>query len=176
MFPLVRGSRSAPFFFGIGLSHTIMATSAYEYALNLLAARGYSVRNLRRKLDQKGFGPQEATDTIARLQDRGYLDDEKFAQEFARQRLVAGGASVRRVEQDLVKRGISPAVAKIATASIVQEEGVVFSESIERLARKKAASLGGLDDATRRRRVFGFLARKGYDLDDINSALSRIFP
>jgi regulatory protein len=153
-----------------------MATSAYDYALNLLAARGYSVRNLRRKLDQKGFPTDEASETIARLKERGYLDDEKFAQEFARQRLVTGGASIRRVEQDLVKRGISPTVAKIATASIVQEEGVEFGESIERLARKKAASLGGLDDGTRRRRVFGFLARKGYDLDEINSALSRIFP
>jgi regulatory protein len=150
--------------------------SAYDYALNLLAARGYSVRNLRRKLDQKGFSPDEAGETIARLQERGYLDDEKFAQEFARQRLVTGGASSRRVEQDLVKRGISPAVAKIVTASIVQEEGVEFGESIVRLARKKAASLGGLDDLTRRRRVFGFLARKGYDLEDINSALSHIFP
>jgi regulatory protein len=153
-----------------------MATSAYEYALNLLGARGYSIRNLRRKLDQKGFATEEATAAIARLQDRGYLDDEKFAQEFARQRLVAGGASTRRVEQDLVRRGISPAVAKVAVASVVQEEGVEFGESIERLARKKAASLGDLDDATRRRRVFGFLARKGYDIDDINSAMSRIFP
>ena len=153
-----------------------MATSAYQYALNLLSARGYSVRNLRRKLDQKGFSPEEAGETIDRLQARGYLDDEKFAQEFARQRLVAGGASTRRVEQDLVRRGISAAVARIATASIVEEEGVEFGESIERLARKKAASLGDLDDLTRRRRVFGFLARKGYDLDEINSALSRIFP
>ena len=153
-----------------------MAGTAYEYALNLLAARAYSVRNLKRKLDQKGFPPEEAAKALERLEASGYLNDQKFAEEFARQRLVVAGASIRRVEQDLVKRGINPAEAKAAASRVAAEEGVEFGESIERLARKKIASMGDLDVRTRRNRVFGFLARKGYDLDDINSALSRIFP
>lgn len=153
-----------------------MATTPYEYALNLLAQRAYTVRNLRRKLLQKGIEAAEAERAVERLQANGLLDDQKFAAEFARQRLVVSGASVRRVEQDLIRRGISPDSAKAATRSVVSEEHVDFAGSMERLARKKLASLGDLEPPIKRRRVFGFLARKGYELDDINRTLARILP
>ena len=50
-----------------------MPTSAYEYALNLLTARQYTSRNLRRKIVQKGFPPIEADETIDRLTANGIL-------------------------------------------------------------------------------------------------------
>jgi regulatory protein len=153
-----------------------MANEPYEYALNLLAARAYSVRNLRRKLIQKGFEADTVEKTIARLQANKFLDDAKFSSEFARQRLVVGGSSLRRVEQDLIRRGISRETAKKAAGSVVEEEDVDFGASMERLARKKHAALGDLDPHVQRRRLFGFLARKGYELDDINRTLDRIFP
>src|SRR5215213_9972894 len=107
-----------------------MAANAYAYALNLLAAQAYTVRNLRRKLSQKEFDPAEADRAIERLQANGYLDDEKYAVEYARQKLVAGGAAVRRVQQDLIKRGVSPASAKTATGAVVAEEEVDFGAAI----------------------------------------------
>ena len=153
-----------------------MANNPYEYALNLLAARAYTVRNMRRKLTQKGFEAADVERVLERLQGSGLLDDVKFAAEFARQRLVVAGASVRRVEHDLIRRGISPDSAKAATRAVVEEEDVDFDASMERLARKKLASLGDLEPQIKRRRVFGFLARKGYELDDINRTLVRILP
>jgi regulatory protein len=150
--------------------------SPYEYALSLLAARAYTVRNLRRKLAQKGFEAAESDAAIERLRGNGYLDDEKYAAEFARQRLVVGGSSVRRVEQELAKRGVGRDVAKAAAAAVVDEEEVDTAGAIERLAKKKLASMGDLDVFVKRRRVFGFLARKGYEVDEINQVLSRIFP
>jgi len=38
---------------------------------------------------------------------------------------------------------------------------------IERVARKKLAQLGDLEPVVLRRRLFAFLARRGYDLDEI---------
>jgi regulatory protein len=149
---------------------------AYEYALNLLAARAYTVRNLRRKLAQKGFDKLESDDAITRLMERGYLDDAKYASEFARQRLVSGGASVRRVAQQLAQRGIARDVAKTAAATAAEEEGIDPAVAIEKLAAKKVASMGDLDPLVMRRRLFGFLVRKGYDLDDVKRVVSRIFP
>ena len=151
-------------------------TTAYEYALNLLAARAYTVRNLRRKLAQKGFDATESDAAIERLRVNGYVDDAKYAVEFARQRLVVGGASVRRVEQELVKRGIARESARAALQGVVEEENVDTAASIERLARKKLASLGDLEPFVKRRRVFGFLARRGYEVDEINRVLGRICP
>jgi regulatory protein len=153
-----------------------MTANPYEYALNLLAERAYTVRNLRRKLVQKGFEPLEAERALERLQASRLLDDEKFAAEFARQRLVVAGASVRRVEQDLIRRGIASESARAATRAVVEEEQLDFGDSIDRLALKKLTSLGDLEAHVKRRRLFGFLARKGYELDDINRTLSRILP
>jgi regulatory protein len=153
-----------------------MPANPYEYALNLLTQRAYTVRNLRRKLLQRGFEAVDAERVIERLQASGLLDDQKFAAEFARQRLVAAGASVRRVEQDLMRRGISSDLAKAATRTVVGEEQVDFQGSMERLARKKLAIMGDLEPEIKRRRLFGFLARRGYELEDINRTLSRILP
>ena len=51
------------------------------------------------------------------------------------------------------------------------EEGVDEDASIERVARKKLRMLTKVDDATRKRRLYGFLARRGYDGDDITRVL-----
>ena len=148
----------------------------YEYALNLLAARAYTVRDMRRKLTQKGFETNEVTQTVDRLVSSGLLDDARFAAEYARQRLVVGGASKRRVEQLLAGKGLPQDLAKASVARVVEEEQVDTPGSMERIARKKVASMGGLEPFVARRRLFGFLARKGYDLDDIKQIVSRILP
>ena len=188
MFPLERVSRSAPTFLARAACRVSekrgtsreprqrgsMAKNAYDYALNLLTARAYTTRDLTRKLTQKGFEKAAVSETIERLNGNGLLNDAKYAEEFARQRLVVSGASKRRVEQQLAAKGISRELAQSASQRIVEEEDVDTVAAIERLARKKLLSLGDLEQSVRRRRVFGFLARKGYDLDDINRVLSRI--
>lgn len=150
------------------------SNSPYEYALNLLSARAYSERNLRRKLAQKGFPQAESDDAIERLKGHGYLDDAKYAAEYARQKLVVAGASVRRVEQELARKGIGRDVARAATSAVVEEEDVDTVSAMERLAKKKLASLGDLEPHVRRRRLFGFLARKGYEVDEINRVVDSL--
>jgi SOS response regulatory protein OraA/RecX len=54
---------------------------------------------------------------------------------------------------------------------VFDEEGVDEEESIERVARKKLRTLTNADDATRKRRLYSFLARRGYDNDDIQRVL-----
>ena len=148
--------------------------SAYDYALRLLTARAYTSRDLRRKLDQKGIDREDAARTIERLQESGLLDDERYAEEFARQRLVNQGASKRRVEQLLQKKGISREVATFAAEKVIEEEDVDTIGAMERLARKKLTSLRDLEPRIKRQRLFGFLARKGYNLDEIEQVMSRI--
>ena len=151
-----------------------MSAKAHEYALSLLAARGYSRRNLHRNLVRKEFDPREIESAIERLVSSGLLDDRKYAAEFARQRLVTGRASVRRVVQELVRKGIAGGVAKVAVAAVIDEEGVETIGLMERIARKKLLSLGDLDPAVKRRRLFGFLARRGFELDDIKRVIGQL--
>ena len=152
----------------------VMARKAYEYALDLLSARAYTTRNLRRKLTQKEFEPDEIESAVNRLLDAGLLDDAKYAREFARQKLTTGGSSVRRVQRALVVKGISSELARTATDVVIDEEQVEIEQSIESAARKKVASMGDLPRDVKRRRLFAFLARRGFEISDIKRAVDRL--
>jgi len=146
--------------------------TAYNYALNLLAARPYSSSALRRKLGQKEYEAADADDAIRRLLDNGLLNDAKFAEQFARSKMLSTGASKRRLTQDLYRKGIKGDVANAAIGNVLADEDIDAAAMIERVARKKLAQLGNLESLVVRRRLFAFLARRGYDLDEIKRVVS----
>ena len=148
--------------------------SAYDYALNLLTGRPYTVRNLRRKIVQKGFTAADADSTIDRLVANGLLDDVRYAEQFARGHLLGPGASRRRIRQQLFQRGIPGEVADAAIASVIEEECVDLAAVIEQDARKKLTSLSGLEPLVIRRRLYAHLARRGYDIDEINAVMKKV--
>jgi regulatory protein len=141
--------------------------TAYNYALNLLAARPYASRALHRKLIQKKYSAADADDVIRRLLDNGLLNDERFAEQYARSRMLSTGASKRRLTQDLYRKGIKGDVATTAIANVIDQDEIDPAAVIERVARKKLAQLGNLEPVVLRRRLFAFLARRGYDVDEI---------
>lgn len=146
--------------------------TAYNYALNLLAARPYSSSALRRKLGQNEYEAADADDAIRRLLDNGLLNDAKFAEQYARSKMLSTGASKRRLTQDLYRKGIKGDVATQAIANVVEQDEIDPAAVIERVARKKLTQLGDLEPIILRRRLFGFLARRGYDLDEIKRVVS----
>jgi regulatory protein len=62
-------------------------------------------------------------------------------------------------------------VAVEAIGDVFEEEAVDQRAIVEEAARKKLRSLSGLEPAVQRRRLYAFLARRGYDLDDIRAAV-----
>jgi regulatory protein len=149
---------------------------AYEIALVLLGSRAHSTEELRRKLVRKGLEKADVAAALERLTQNGLMDDAKFAAEFARSKLTGQRpASVRRVRQELLRRGVDAGVASAALDSTVSEEGIDETTGLEVAAQKKLLSMGSLDKSVQRRRLFSYLARKGYDLEDVNRLLARTF-
>ena len=149
-------------------------SSAHACALTLLTARSYTARDLRRKLEQKAFDSTEIASTMERLTQSGLIDDARYASEYARQRLARGTAA-RRVAQELARKGIQPAIADAAVTAVADEERIDPTAAMEELARKKLRAVATLDADAQRRRVFGYLARRGYELDDIKRVIARVF-
>jgi regulatory protein len=150
------------------------APTPYNYALNLLAARPYSTQSLRRKLVQKEYSPDEVSSTIDRLLDNGLLNDARYAEQYARSKILTTGASKRRLQQDLYRKGIKGDTATTAIATVLETEEIDPAKVIEKVAEKKLAQLGNLDPLVIRRRLFAFLARRGYDLDEIKRVVSAL--
>jgi regulatory protein len=150
--------------------------SAYNYALNLLSARPYATSALHRKLIQKHYSAADADDAIRRLVDNGLLNDAKYAEQYARSKILTTGASKRRLQQDLYRKGIKGDVATNAITSVIEQEEIDTDALLERVAKKKLNQLGDLEPLVLRRRLFAFLARRGYDVDQIKAAVGRLVP
>jgi regulatory protein len=137
----------------------------------LLAPRARSRAELRRALARSGELPALVEVVLERLERAGYIDDAEFARQFSRSRALRGGMSRRRVQLELAERGVSREVADAAVGQVFAEEGVDERDAVGRVARKKLRSLASLDPITRRRRMYAFLARRGFDRDDIARVL-----
>lgn len=146
----------------------------FDKGVELLAMRARSARDLQQRLVRKGAGRLHAQSAVQRLLALGYLNDQTYADGVVANRLVGAGASKRQVKQDLVRRGVAKEVAEAAIARAVELHGVDERDAVLTLARKRLKVLARHDAATRRRRLYGFLARRGYDTEAIGDVLRRL--
>ena len=148
--------------------------STYDRALDMLEARARSVFELRRGLLRKGEPEADVDATIARLRDAGLLDDATYARQLTRSKALGKGQSRRRIGQELAKRGVARAVADEAIVDVFDEEAIDEAAAIETVAQKRMKSLAKLDPAVQRRRLYSFLARRGYRSEDISTVVARL--
>lgn len=143
-----------------------------EAAFRLLAVRARSAGELRQRLRQKRFSPELVDQVIVELQAKGYQSDEDFARQYAREKWASSGWGPARVRQELRAKGIAPELADQVLNETYADADLV--EAVLPFAQKRWQSTEGLPPETRRRRLTGFLQRRGYDWDTINRVLDRV--
>lgn len=146
----------------------------YDRAVMMLAARGRASRDLERQLVRKGEPADLARKAVERLAAQGFVDDAAFARSFVRSKSGNAGLARRRLEQELGRKGVERTVISGAIEEVFAEEEVDESAAAEALARKRDRSLGNADASSRRRRLYAFLARRGYAPDVISAAVSKV--
>jgi regulatory protein len=114
-------------------------------------------------LVRKGEPAEHVAAAIARLVTLGILDDAQYARQFIRARISGAGLSRRRLQSELWRRGVARDVIDAALAEVLVEDEVDEAAQIARVAEKKLRTLRSADPATTRRRLYAFLARRGYD-------------
>ena len=138
-----------------------------DRALTMLAFRPRSRAELRRSLVRKGEEPARVDAALERLTALGLVDDAAYARALARSKVLGPGFSRRRLQQEMFKRGVAREVGDEAIAEVLSDEAVDEDAVIERVARKKLRTLEQLEPATRRRRLYAYLARRGFESDEI---------
>lgn len=146
---------------------------AYEAAVRLLAARGRSVQEMISRLRRKGLRPDAVEHAVGRLESEGLLDDAVMAREYARSRAERGFGRAR-ILADLSRRGVERRVAERAVAEAVGDDEAGWRETLLALARSRAPRVRGLDRDVARRRLAGYLARRGYDGADVLAAVNQV--
>jgi len=136
-----------------------------NYALRLLGGRAYSTGELREKLRRRAEFAESVDEVLRKLKEAGYLDDRRFAENYASARLENQGFGKMRVLRDLRQRRVAPTLAEQATERAFKSTDE--TELIEAfLARKfRGKQLGtflkdekNLAAAFRRLRYSGFSA------------------
>ena len=140
----------------------------------MLARAPRAVRDLRRRLLLKGEAESDVDAAIERLTAAGLVDDAAYARAFVRSKVSSQGFSRRRLQQELAKRGVARDVADAAIIEVLHDDEVDEGANIERAALKKLRTLRGLDEETRRRRLYAYLGRRGYSADQVRAALERL--
>jgi regulatory protein len=136
---------------------------ARERALRLLALRGRSRAELRKKLAERDFTKSAIERVLENLDELGYLDDEAFAINRARHLAVNRLYGNRKIEEQLREKGIDREAAKAAIREVREEFPEM--EGIARSAAKKfpGRSLDGLNKKERLS-LARMLQGKGYHL------------
>src|SRR5262249_27911860 len=138
---------------------------------SLLSHRARSAAELKRRLKRKGFEGDTADATVERLGDLGMVDDAAFAESFVRDRVRLRPHGRRRLAQELRAKGVDEATPRPAI------DGVMAREDAPEVALARAAAARwrprpGEDAARARRRLHGFLARRGFAGDVIRQVVS----
>ena len=137
-----------------------------EKALNLLAGRPMSRRELERKLESWEAAPEEATAICGRLEELGFLNDALYAEQVVRH-YSAKGYGLRKLRDELYRRGVPRELWDEAL-----ERAEDPAEAIDAFLAKK---LGDTPPEDRRawKRASDALARRGYAWSDISEGLRR---
>ena len=143
----------------------------YDRAIAMLAARGRAAKDLERLLVRKGEPAEFARLVVQRLASEGFIDDDAYARSFVRSKSSGAGLARRRLQQELARKGVERTVAEEAITEVLEEEEIDEVASATELALKRARSMGGADPRARRRRLYSFLARRGYPPDVISRAI-----
>ncbi len=137
----------------------------YTRAVDLISRRLRSEREIRDYAGRKQWSKDNTERVIARLHNRGYLNDLVFTKAFVRSRQSAQKYSRRRIERDLVNKGISHRIIQ----QVLDEEAGMADDN-DALANLVAKKYHRYDDINK---LKAYLARAGFRYDDINRAIKQ---
>src|SRR5271156_2344126 len=134
-------------------------------ALRALGGRGRSTGELREKLRRRAQTNEDVDAVLAKLKEAGYLNDRRFAENYASARLENQGLGKMRVLRDLRQRRVAPQLAEQVTEKTYQQtdEAKLIEEFLRRKFRGKQLGVylsneKNLAGAFRRLRYAGFSA------------------
>ena len=140
---------------------------AVAYAYRLFSVRLRSEGELKMRLFRKGFGGATACKVISILNEKNIINDLRFARLWVESRMRRKPKGDMALERELRQKGISADIIEKVLSQKQGNEGAVCRE----LAMKKMEALGKLPREKARKKLFDFLARRGFKFDVIEEVV-----
>lgn len=142
-----------------------------ERATALLARRAHARVDLERKLRRYHPEPAWLAEVLDRLEQRGLLDDQRFATDAADALRRSGRFGPSRISARLHQHGVSPALVQQAVGALEADWDQACAELVARAVSTRGP--GVLTDLKGRARLIRFLAARGFSGDVIERAIVR---
>lgn len=156
--------------------------SALDTALTYLSKRALTHDELKIRLEKKGFSDEEISEAMERVEEWGYINDQAYALSFSQSKLSSW--SRKRVQQELLKRGVNPIIIEDVLDQVFQAEQELcqcrnlaermWSQEVKRWEtsyqfKKTYAKIPR--DLFLKQKIGQKLAQKGYPLNVIHQVL-----
>jgi regulatory protein len=143
---------------------------AFQRAVKFIGYRMRAEAEVRGKLKDNNY-PEEVIETvIERLQRDGLVNDEQFAQIWVENRAEFHPRSHRALAYELRQKGIAEEVIDETLTETIEDEELAY-----RAGLKQAHKLKNLEWPDFRRKLGGFLARRGFSYDIVAPVVDRIW-
>lgn len=139
---------------------------ANEAGMVLLSYRPRSSKEVRERLTRKGYSAEATDIALENLTGWGYLNDEAFARRWVENRAEHRPRGSRLLAQELRHKGIDTDVIGEA----IDEVGIDEYQAALAAGERRAQSYAQLDPPVARRRLSGFLARRGFTGETVRRA------
>ena len=143
----------------------------FNQALNLLSHRSRSVAEMTRYLEGKGYAPGTLKAVLARLEEEGLLNDDRFAREWIENRNTFRPRSQSQLKVELRFKGL----AESSIDSALEESGVDDATLAMAAARKQVHRYLSSNYDIYRKRLGNALLRRGFSYATVNDTLRTLW-
>ncbi|HHW67905.1 RecX family transcriptional regulator [Defluviitalea raffinosedens] len=145
-------------------------SKAKDVALKFLSYRARSEKELRDKLISKEFDPVTIDRVIEFLKRYDYVNDEKFAKSYVRERIRLKFEGRKKLIYDLKQKGIKQEIID----HVLNNTDINEIDHALKLLEKKVPDKTELG-LKEKQRIYQFLLRKGFSYDIIQKAFNVYF-
>lgn len=142
----------------------------YQKALHFLSYRPRSSAEVNQNLVRRGVPESLAREIVERLQRAGIVNDEEFARAWVENRNTFRPRSRALLKLELRRKGLNDETVQ-SVLSEQEDEEVLALEA----ARKYMRRLAGLEWPDFRRKLGGFLARRGFSYATLAPVVSKVW-
>lgn len=145
---------------------------AKDYAFKLLSYRPRSIKEIQDRLKKRDYSSRIISEVIKSLKRLKFLNDKEFARMWVESRIKTRPMGRYRLYQELIQKGIDRDLIEKTLSNYREEEEIELAKELAQ--RKLKRSYQNLDEVTTKRRLYGFLQRRGFSYDTIQEVLKSI--
>ncbi|MFQ5752702.1 MAG: regulatory protein RecX [bacterium] len=144
-----------------------------EKAYRYLAGRAHSEKELRIKLQQKGYDHKLVEEVISDLKGVSLIDDLAFALSYAHSRLINRPVGEKLLRSELWHKGVSQEIIDKAVHETYAEKNQL--QIARELVDKRKSHYPSLESWKEKKRIADFLIRRGFDWELVKEVIAEKF-